>query len=317
MDAQTTLVWFSLDEMNSLQPSYGGSGAFPHPSIRRLNVFSSTGSPGCLISGSGLKGRRMSKPYLRPFKPERYALPLNPFASRVLQQQGRRFCSEESSQGLTEIRIVVVPIHAFKIAPSIDCEEFERLGHSWLSESEVHVMGQMPGCPGLVDPLTRYLIQNRAGLLTGSNGPTNQSEETVVVSCGCWEMVGEEPFRGLPYHRVPLGEDHCGSLLHLRIGEELVEPARACPLVHNKEFCQFLIHRNIDHMTQITKRLCRSDTIWGSSGLIMHLPRCLERGGCKGTANREKIDLFLRVTHGCYLLLKRQFIALVFHFQME
>src|SRR5437588_10618460 len=72
-------------------------------------------------------------------------LPLNPFASRMLQQQGRRFCSEESSQGLTEIRIVVVPIHALKIAPSIDCEEFEGLGHSWLSESEVHVMGQMPG----------------------------------------------------------------------------------------------------------------------------------------------------------------------------
>src|SRR5207245_4027297 len=117
-------------------------------------------------------------------------LPLNPFASRVLQHQGRRLCSEEASQGMAEIRIVVVAIHALKIAPSIDCEEFEGLGHSWLSESEVHVMGQMPGCPGLVDPLTHHLIHNGAGLLTGSNGPTNQSEETVVVSCGYWEMVG-------------------------------------------------------------------------------------------------------------------------------
>src|SRR2546421_6128246 len=140
MDAQTTLVWFSLDEMNSLQPLYGGMRECPAPSIQGLNVFSSIGSPRCLISGSGLKGRRMSKPYLRPFKPSRCALPVNPFASRMLQRQGRRFSGEEVSQGLAEIRIVVVPIHAFKIAPSIDCEEFEGLGHSWLSESEVHVM---------------------------------------------------------------------------------------------------------------------------------------------------------------------------------
>ena len=178
-------------------------------------------------------------------------------------------------------------------------------------------MGQMPGGPGLVDTLTRHLIHNSAGLLTGNNGPTNQSEETVVVSCRCWNMVGEEPFRRLPYHRVTLCKDQPCSLLHLRIGEELVEPAWAGPHVHDEEFCQLLIHRNVDHMTQITKRFGRSDTFWGSSGLIMHLPRCLQRGGCKGTANREKIDLFLRVTHGCYLLLKRQFIALVFHFQME
>jgi hypothetical protein len=121
------------------------------------------------------------------------ALPLNPFASRVLQQQGRRLSSEEASQGLAEIRIVVVPIHSIKIAPSIDCEEFEGLGHSWLSKSEVHVMGQMPGSPGLVDTLTRHLIQQHAGVPTGHNGPTNQYAETVVLSFGCWEMIGEGP----------------------------------------------------------------------------------------------------------------------------
>src|SRR5712691_3486311 len=289
-----------------------GCGAFLHPSIRRLNVFSSIGSPRCLISGSGLKGRRMSKPYLRPFKPERCSLPLNPFASRVLQQQGRRLCSEEASQGLAEIRIVVVPIHTLKIAPSIDCEEFEGLGHSWLSESEVYLMGQMPGSPGLVDTLTRHLIQKSAGLLTGHNGPTNQSEETVVVSCGCWDMVGKESFRRLPYYRVTLSKDQPCSVLHLRIGEELVEPAWARPQVHDEEFCQLLINRNIDHVTQITKRLGCRDAIWRSSSLIMHLPRCLQRWRCKGTTNREKIDLFMRVTHVCLL----QKLGRVFNFAL-
>src|SRR5258708_34813801 len=105
---------------------------------------------------------------------------------------------------MAEIRIVVVPIHTIKIAPSVDCEEFEPLGRSWLSESEVHVMGQMPKSPGLVDTLTRHLIHDSAGLLTGNNGPANQSEETVVVSCRYRDMVGEEPFRRLPYHRVTL-----------------------------------------------------------------------------------------------------------------
>src|ERR1700737_230498 len=127
-------------------------------------------------------------------------------------------------------------------------------------------MGEMSGGPGLVDVSNPRLIHQGARLLLRHNGPTKQCEETVVVSCGHRDMIGEEALRRLPDHRLILGKYSCRclSLCSRRLGEKLIEPAQVGPQVHNDECFRLLIHRSIDHMTQIPQRLCRSDVLWRS-----------------------------------------------------
>src|SRR4051794_12889357 len=116
--------------------------------------------------------------------------------------------------------------------------------------------------------LTRNGIHGGAGLLTQSNGPTNHTDVPVVMPGRRREVVGKKAFSGSPYDRVTLGEDHRRSLLYLRIGEELSEPGRARPQIHDEELPVLLVRGDIDHVTQITKRPGGSHTFWRSSSLI-------------------------------------------------
>src|SRR5215467_7426073 len=106
----------------------------------------------------------------------------------MLQQPGRRGSGEEALQGRTSIQFLVVAQHALPIEPAIDRQEFERLGGSWLSESEVHLMGQMSSSSGFVQLGSPHSIHQQPGLLTGRHGSTQQSEEVVVASGGSGYM---------------------------------------------------------------------------------------------------------------------------------
>jgi hypothetical protein len=71
------------------------------------------------VSSSPQTGRE--KPHQRFTSSNRDAsLPLDPFASRVFEQPGRRGSSEEAVQSVASIQLLVVPKHALKIEPAID-----------------------------------------------------------------------------------------------------------------------------------------------------------------------------------------------------
>src|SRR5258706_9728142 len=154
---------------------------------------------------------------------------------------------------MVEIRIAIVLIHSLEIGPDIDAQELERLRRSWRPQPKVRLVRQVPQLSGFLEALTRNGVHGSASLLTQSNGPTNHTDVTVVMPSRRREVVSKKAFSGCPYDRVTLCEDHRRSLLYLWIGEELSEPGRARPQIHDEELPVLLVRGDIDHVTQITK----------------------------------------------------------------
>src|SRR5687767_593636 len=108
----------------------------------------------------------------------------------------------------------------------------------------------------------------------------HDGDDAVIVSRRDRDVKSGKAFRWRPQYRITLAENHIASLLHLLICEESVKTIRAVPEVHDQELSSpfglimsIMLHRYVDHMTHVTKRLGSCHTVRVASGLVMNLAR--------------------------------------------
>src|SRR5512135_2711193 len=97
-------------------------------------------------------------------------------------------------------------------------------------------MRKVPGLARLADRPGDGGIMQPAARLDGLEHAASRGEDAVVPSERGRDVVTGEAFGGPPDHRIALVEYLPGLLLHRRVREELVDPVRAGPDIHDQEF---------------------------------------------------------------------------------
>ncbi len=104
-------------------------------------------------------------------------------------------------------------------------------------------------------------------------------------------MVARKAFGRTPDHRVALGEDLPGLLLHGGVGEELVDAIHAVPDIEDQEFAGAflrLFHGHIHHVAHVAQGLGRGDVGGVAGGGVVQLARRLQRGGGQCPTDRQQ-----------------------------